>query len=149
MKLPNGITGFSNSKINIPPQIDSRQFKQLCNDFASHNSGKVIDFITPQYHSSFYYAQVVLKNRFYILLNKHYPYLAFASVVEFGNIIFIERPVFNEQFASFYLVIGADELNIPLHQNLIKNSELNSVEMEQIDYWKPETLGQIIFNYWA
>lgn len=149
MKLPNGITGFYDSKANTPPQVDGKQFKQLCFDIASRNRGKLIDFITPQYPSNFYYAQVdVLGNRFYILLNEHYPYLAFASVVEFGNIKFIDRPVLNEQFPSFYRIIGTVELNVPFNQNLIKKTELNSAELEQIAYWKPETVGQVIFNYW-
>src|SRR5699024_2639899 len=101
------------------------------------------------YPSNFYYAYLdVLGNRFYILLNAYYPWLAFASVVEFGNIKFIDRPVPNEQFSSFYRLLDADELNVPFHQNLIKKTELNSAEWEQIIYWKPETIGQIIFNYW-
>lgn len=149
MKLPNGITGFYDSKTNIPPQIDGKQFQQLCFDFASRNRGKVVDFITPQYPSNFYYAQVdVLGNLFYILLNEHYPYLAFASAVEFGNIKFIDRPVLNEQFSSFYRILGVGKLNVPLNQILIKKTELNSAELEQIVYWKPETVGQIIFNHW-
>ncbi|MCA1201953.1 hypothetical protein ACTHAL_000786 [Priestia flexa] len=149
MKLPNGVTGFYDSKVNKPPQVDGKQFKQLCFDFASRNSGKVIDFITPQYPSNFYYAHVeIVGNQFYILLNEHYPYLAFASIVEFGNIKFINRPVPYEKFSSFYRVIGTGELNVPLNQKLLKQTELNSAELEQIAYWKPETVGQIIFNYW-
>ncbi len=149
MKLPNGITGFYDLKVNPPPQVDGKQFKQLCFDIASRNNGKVIDFITPQYPSNFYYAHVeIVGNQFYILLNEHYPYLAFASVVEFGNVKFINRPVLCEELSFFYRVIGKDELNVHFNQNLLKQTELNSVELEQISYWKPETVGQIIFNYW-
>lgn len=149
MKLPNGVTGFYDSKINIPPQVDGEQFKQLCFDFTSRNSGKVMDFITPQYSSNFYYAHVeVVGNQFYILLNEHYPYLAFASVVECENIKFINSPVLYESFVSFYQVVGKDELNIHLNENALKQTELNSAEWEQVAYWKPETIGQIIFNYW-
>jgi len=149
MKLPNGVTGFYDSIVNKPPQVDGKQFKQLCFDFTSRNRGKVIDFITPQSPTNFYYAQVeILRNRLCILLNEHYPYLAFASKVEFGNITFIDRPVFHEHFSSFYQVLGTGELNVPLNQNLIKKTDLNNAELEQIAFWKPETVGQIIFNYW-
>jgi len=149
MKLPNGVTGFYDSKLNKPPQVDGEQFKQLCFDFASRNRGKVMDFVTPQYPTNFYYAQVeMLGNLFFILLNEHYPYLAFASVVEFENIHFIDRPVLNEPFSSFYQVIGTGELHVPLNQGLIKKTELNRAELEQIAHWKPETVGQIIYNYW-
>ena len=149
MKIPNGVTGFYNAEANKPPNVEGKQFKQLCFDIVSRNGGKVIDFNMPQYPASFYYAQVeILGNRFYILLNEHYPYLAFASAVEFGNITFIDNPVLYEQFSPFYQVIGTVELNVPFNQNLVKKTELNSAELEQLAYWKPETVGQIIFNYW-
>jgi len=149
MKLPNGVTGFYHSKVNKPPQIDGKQFKQLCIDFACRNSGKVIDFITPQYPSNFYYAHIEIeRKRLYILLNEHYPYLAFASLAEFGNITFINTSVLYEIFSSFYRVIGTDGLNVPLNHNLLKQTKLNSAELEQIAYWKPDTVNQIIFNNW-
>lgn len=151
MKLPNGVTGFYHSEANKPPQVDGKQFKQLCFDFVSRNGGKVIDFNTPQNPANFYHAQVEIDNiQFYILLNEHYPYLAFASVVEFGNIKFIDMHVLFEQFTPFYQVLDTVELNTPINQILgAKNKHaLNSAELEQIAYWKPETIGQVIFHYW-
>jgi len=149
MILPNGVTGLYDSKANKPPQVDGKLFKQLCFDFGSRNRGKVINFYTPQYPSNFYYVQVEIGgNSFYILLNEHYPFLAFASEVEYGNIKFINRLVANEPLSSFYRVISTGELYIPVNQELIKYSELNSAELEQIAYWKPETVGHILFNYW-
>jgi len=151
MKLPNGVTGFYHSKANKPPQVDGKQFKQVCFDIASRNGGKVIDFNPSQYPMNFYKARVeIFNNRFYILLNGHYPYLAFASAVELGNINFIDIPVLFEQFSPFYQVIGAVELNIPVSEILGKENEnaLNSAELEQLAYWKPKTIGNIIFNYW-
>ncbi|ECW8277081.1 hypothetical protein F3250_12315, partial [Listeria monocytogenes] len=95
------------------------------------------------------YAQVeILGNSLYILLNAHYPYLTFASAVELGNINFIENPFLYEQFAPFYKIIDAVELNSSFNQSMVKKADLNSAELEQLAYWKPETVGQIIFNYW-
>lgn len=149
MILPNGVTGFSDSEANKPPKVDGKQFKQLCFDLAARNGGKVIEFYTPQYQANFYHAQVeVLGNVFYILLNEHYPYLTFASLIEPGNIKFIDKPSLNEQFSPFYRVIGTVELNVPFHQTMVKKTELNTAELEQLAYWKPETVGQIIFNFW-
>lgn len=149
MKLPNGVTGFYNSETNDPPQVDGKQFKQLCFDFAIRKGGKVIDFNTPQYPANFYLAQVeVLYNQFYLLLNEHYPYLAFASAVEFGNIKFVDEPILFEYFYSFYKVIGTVELNTPFNQIPGEKNELNSAELRELTYWKPETIGEILFNYW-
>jgi hypothetical protein len=151
MKLPNGITGFYNSEADKPPQVDEKQFKQLCFDSACRNSGKVIDFNASQYPANFYNAQVeIFDKRFNILLNEYYPYLAFASVVEFGNISFIDIPVLFEPFSPFYQVLGTAELNVPIRQILREKDKnaLNSSELKQLAYWKPETAGQVIFNYW-
>lgn len=144
MKLPNGVTGFYNSEANKPPQVDGKLFKQLCFNIASSNGGNVLEYNPPRYPANFYYAQVeMLSTRFYILLNEHYPYLAFASVIESGNIEFIDIPVLFKQFIPFYHVLGTIELDLPINQ-----CELNSAEWEQISYWNPSTIGQIIFNYW-
>ncbi|WP_428909904.1 hypothetical protein [Niallia sp. Krafla_26] len=149
MKLPNGVTGFYDSDANSPPRVDGKQFKHLCFDFASRNCGKVLDFMAPQYPSNFYQAKVeILSSRFHILLNEHYPYLAFASVLKFRKIKFIDRPPLNERFSSFYKIMGKAELNAPFKQRHIKDAKLNRAELEQIAYWLPETIGQIIFNYW-
>lgn len=149
MKLPNGVTGFYNSEANKPPKVEEKQFKQLCFDIVSRNGGKVICFNTPQSPANFYYAQVeILGNRLYILLNEHYPYLTFASADEFEDIKFIDNPFLYEQFAPFYQIIGTVELNSHFNQNMVNKADLNSAELEQLAYWKPETVGQIIFNYW-
>lgn len=52
------------------------------------------------------------------------------------------------KFAKMKQLDRTKFLNVPFNQNLIKKTELNSAELEQIAYWKPETVGQIIFNYW-
>lgn len=149
MKLPNGVTGFYSSVVDNPPRVNGKQFKQLCFEFAYRNQGKVLDFITPQYPSNYYRAQVeILKSRFYILLNEHYPYLAFASGVRFGKIKFIDNHVLTERFSSFYKIISKRDLNAPFTQRHIKKAEMNRTELEQIAYYKPETIGQIIFNNW-
>lgn len=149
MNLTNGVTGFYCTNDSEPPRVDGKQFKQLCFDIVSRSGGKVINVNPPQYSANFYCAQVELSGQlFHILLNEHYPYLAFASSVEFGEIKFIDIKVIHERFDSFYQVIGIAELNVPVDQNLLREMELNSAELEQIAYWKPEIIGQIIFNHW-
>ncbi|MCM3588398.1 hypothetical protein M3182_22225 [Mesobacillus maritimus] len=103
----------------------------------------------PSYPANFYKARVkMLNDEFYILLNEYYPYLAFASVVEFGNIQFIDNPTLCASFSPYYQVLGTKELHAPFNQDLVNQSELNVAEKKQLQYWKPETIGQIIFNYW-
>jgi hypothetical protein len=156
MKLPNGITGFYNSKNNQPLKVDGKQFKQVCFTITTQSGGKVLEFKEPQYPINFYDVEVkVFDNHFHILLNEHYPYLAFASVVEFGKINFIDVPELLKQFSSFYKVLDVKELNEPLvlklgsKKGILQNdNDLNSAELEQVAYWKPERIGEVIFNYW-
>ncbi|WP_042221025.1 hypothetical protein [Oceanobacillus manasiensis] len=149
MKLPNGITGFYDSKSEEPPRVDWKPFKQLCYDLALRYSGRVIDFNVAQYPTTFYFARLEIRDdSFYILLNQYYPYLAFASELNFENIEFIDRPDIQGQLSSFYQIIEERKLKEPFNQDVINQSKLNSAELEQIAYWKPATIGQVIFHYW-
>ncbi|WP_260288953.1 hypothetical protein [Peribacillus aracenensis] len=156
MKLPNGVTGFYNAKHNKPPTIDGKQFKQQCFSIIKRNNGKVLEFIEPQFATNFLNVEVKVFNKhLHILLNEHYPFLAFASFVDFENIIFIDEPELSKQFSPFYKVLGMEELNEQLYikegtgKIIFKNdNELNSAELEQIAYWKPKSTGEVIFNFW-
>jgi hypothetical protein len=156
MKLPNGVTGFYNAKHNKPPTIDEKQFKQICFSLISRNGGKVLDFKEPQVATNFFDVEAKVFNKhLHILLNVHYPYMAFAFDVEFGKITFIDEPELFKQFSPFYNVLDTKELNAPVilrlgsKKSILQNdNELNSAELEQIAYWKPERIGEIIFNYW-
>jgi hypothetical protein len=147
MKLPNGVSGFYDSEANKPPQIDGKQFKQLCCHFAASNGGKVMGFKSPHSSANFYNAQVEIFGLvFYIMLNEHYPYLAFAAAIESGDIQFVDIPVLSEQFSLYYHVLDTKELSVPIKDK--HKSELNSAELQQISYWKPEKIGQVLFNFW-
>ncbi|MBP1993030.1 hypothetical protein [Paenibacillus eucommiae] len=145
MILPNGITGFYDSKNNKPPYVDGKQFKQICFAIATDNGGEVLEFREPQYPMNFYNVKVeIFNNHFHILLNEHYHYLAFAAIVEFGYINFIDESRLLKSFSSFYKVLSTKELNEPL----LPRHELNTAELAQVAYWKPEKIGEVIYNYW-
>ncbi|MCM3693051.1 hypothetical protein [Neobacillus niacini] len=147
MKLPNGVSGFYDSEANEPPQIDGKLFKQLCYHLTACNGGKVLDGNLSHSSANFFKVQVEMFDFvFYILLNKHYPYLAFAAAVDFGDIQFVDIPALSEQFSPFYQVLDTLELRTPLEDK--HKSGLNRAELQQISYWKPEKVGQIVFNFW-
>jgi hypothetical protein len=156
LKLPKGVTGFYNAKHNKPPTIDGNQFKQQCFSIIKRNNGKVLEFIELQFATNFLYVEVKVFNKhLHILLNEHYPFLAFASFVDFENIKFIDEPELLKQFSPFYKVLSIEELNEPLYIKestgkiiLENDNELNSAELEQIAYWKPKSVGEVIYNFW-
>lgn len=146
MKLLNGITGFY-EKQNVPPNTDGKQFKKYCYSVINQNEGTILKFQEPQVATNFFAMEVNVSNKhFYILLNAHYPFLAFASAVNFGVINFIEVPQLKKEFSPFYIVLTTMELNEPLI--LKSENELNSAELKQIAYWKPNRIGEVLFNHW-
>lgn len=156
MILREGITGFRDAKSEQIPLVDQKQFKQLCFSVLPRLEGGFVGFIDPCCHGNFIDVKVSLRDtKLHILLNKYYPIIAFASNVEFGSVTFIDNPILSEQFSSSYRVLSCRELNKPISLNggskecLLKNeNELNQAELEQVAYWKPRTMGEIIFNQW-
>lgn len=156
MKIPNGVTGFYSANQIKPPTIDVKQFKQICFSLISRNGGEILDFKEPQVATNIFDVKAkVFNNHLHILLNEHYPIMAFAIDVEYGKITFIDELELFKQFSSFYNVLDTKELNEPVilrlgsKKGIVQNeNELNSDELEQITYWKPERIGEIIYNYW-
>lgn len=134
MEIPNGITGFYMAGEVQPPQVDEKQFKRVYFELAVSNNGKVIQFNTPEYPMNFYSVRVgIFEKQFYILLNEHYPYLAFTSDVSYGNITFIDMPVLYEHLIPQYTVLKTNQLNLPMNE-FKENNSLNSAEISQIDW---------------
>lgn len=156
MILHKGITGFYDAKSEQIPMVDHKQYKQLCFSVLQKHSGDVIGVSNQCCHGNFITMEVKLRDiKLHILLNKHYPIVAFASNVEFGSVTFIDHPVLSEQFSYYYRVLSYSELNEPVLLNLgaktclLQNeNELDQAELKQVAYWKPETIGEIIFNQW-
>ena len=116
----------------------------------------VLNFKEQQVATNFIDVEAKVFNKhLHILLNVHYPFIAFAIDVEYGKITFIDEPELFNQFSPFYNVLDTKELNAPVllrlgsKKSIVQNeNELNSVELKQIAFWKPEIIGDLIFNYW-
>ncbi|MGE7880058.1 hypothetical protein [Peribacillus muralis] len=156
MILPKGVTGYYYAEHNMPPTIDGNQFKQHCFSIIGRNNGQVFGSLEQQIAVNFFNVEVKVFNKhMHILLNVHYPFLAFASFVDFENIDFIDEPELMKQFSPFYKVLGREELIEPLiikegtGKIILENdNELNSAELNQIAYWKPKSVGEVIYNFW-
>ncbi|NQX68686.1 hypothetical protein HQN90_21405 [Paenibacillus alba] len=151
--LLNGITGFH---VDTLPEVDPLQFKRLSYSLANYSNGKILSFEEPHASQNFYKTELGLHNEnIFILLNSSYPFVAFASSVQYLEIEFIDHSlsnivcVFNDEFR----VLSAIETNQKLELDertltlFIKN-RLNEAELCQIFHWKPKTVGDVIFNFW-
>lgn len=156
MILREGITGFYDAKSEQPPIVDQKQFKQLCFSILQYLEGTVIQFNDTGCHGNFIDVEVSLRGtKLHILFNKYYPMVAFASNLEYGSVTFIDNSALSERFCSYYQVLSCKELNKPVSIKLgaktclLQNeNELSQVELEQVAYWKPRTIGEIVFNQW-
>ena len=82
----------------------------------------------------------------FLLLNSRYPYLAFADQIKFSSIHFVEPP---QNFRSPPCVEPFLLDPILLSHSWQGCSEkLSAAELQQIRYWKPAAIGEIIFNFW-
>ncbi|MEV4183139.1 hypothetical protein AB0J28_17075 [Streptosporangium canum] len=61
---------------------------------------------------------------------------------------FLDDPEVSGKLGAYepYRVPGTDELALPVARADL--SELGEVEMDQIRYWRPETVGELVFNFW-
>ena len=81
----------------------------------------------------------------FLLQNIHYPYAAFAQRDASGRFVLIQQPEWLRLPEIPVRFLNLAELN----QNCRGLcGELSPEELEQIRYWNPQTVGEIIFNAW-
>ena len=102
----------------------------MCHALAWKNGGVVTEVDTDTAARNFYSAKLSRYDQsFFILQNIHYPYAAFAQRDGFGGFVLISPPD--------WLQLSDDPVWV-----------LSPEELEQIRYWNPQTVGEIIFNTW-
>lgn len=153
--LRDGISGFNNTDI-VKSLVDISQFKNLCYALANHVGGKRVT-VSDLQETNFYCADLQFNGEeIHILLNNNYPLIAIASRVEYMNIIFIENQTlingiqaYSKEYRVLHLRELSEEVLLDGHKNKLKNENtLNELELKQVFYWMPKTVGEIIFNYW-
>lgn len=146
MLLLNGITGFSNVK-TISHTIDKDQFKKIWFEIKNILKFKLENLDFNLNGRNFYFAKIKYNNdTIFILINAYYPIIAFASQVNPFNNIYINNIRLSSEFSKFYRVLSVSEL-----ESLISTRELkylNYVELKQLEYFNPNNIGEVIFNYW-
>ena len=74
-----------------------------------------------------------------------YPYVAFAQRDTSGGFIWISQPEWLQLPEGSVRFLSPSELTRDWHD---LRGELSSEELEQIHYWNPQTVGEIVFNTW-
>ncbi len=153
MILNRGITGFILSGDPPLATTDERAFFSVCQTVALALNGNIESFEPPSKYreKSFSIATLKLADQsLSIILHANFPYVAFAQPIlrDQTSISFVDYPEAELEFQRFadYTILTAEELGTPVWQ--VDLSNLGEAELEQIEYWKPETVGELVFNFW-
>lgn len=146
MILPRGITGFGGINTNPPLFLDEKAFRRMCHALARENGGAVTEVDTDTAIRNFYSAKVSRYDQsVFLLQNIHYPYAAFAQRDTSGGFIWISQPEWLQLPEGSVRFLSPSELTRDWHDLC---GELSPEELEQIHYWNPQTVGEIVFNTW-
>jgi hypothetical protein len=144
--LHNGITGFDNAGEVPASQLKRAVYAAAQATGAKVGDTKLADGVTPNFHE----VNVECGSQaFAVLCNRHLPVVAFAERIDDMEIDrFADAPAdFAAAFAECGFVIGdAAELNRRVTSADLEM--LSPAERRQAKYWKPERVGDIIFNWW-
>ena len=146
MILPRGITGFGSINTDPPLFLDEKAFCRMCHALAQENGGAVTEVDTDTAIRNFYSAKLSRYDQsVFLLQNIHYPYAAFAQREASGRFVLISQPEWLQLPEGSVRFLSPSELTRDWHDLC---GELSPEELEQIHYWNPQTVGEIVFNTW-
>jgi hypothetical protein len=147
MELRQGITGF-----DFPNELcDLRAFRTCCHVAARTAGARLLEIKEPSIGCNYALARFVFSDSAVVaLLNEVYPVLAFANCPLEWEVLFayVDSPNLAEVFATYgqYTVVSSEELNCALTLDMCK--DLSPSELKRVRYFRPQRVGDVIFNYW-
>lgn len=143
-----GISGFGGA---ADGRWDLRRFKAACHAAVRAIGGAVLECEGPSAGRNHYRALVELAGppgrRVWILLNAMDPVLAFARPGGDLRYAFTDEPGLAGVFHGPCEPVPAAELAAPLDLEAAA-PRLAEVERAQARYWRPERVGDLVFNHW-
>jgi len=145
--LPRGITGFT----SYPNSLAIQELKPFISLIYSILRGTLewedLDLSGKNYY---YFSIKSSDQEYHVFLNAYFPCVAISKKFKGKKFIFMRAEEILSQFKLLedcnYLLLGEEILN----QDLIELDflDLDRAEIEQIRYWKPKTIIEIVFNNW-
>jgi hypothetical protein len=148
MKLLPGATGFS------PPSgahADLREFTAICYH-AARAIGGAVTGVTPAGVTPNFHTVDITQAQHHIAVLRHIvlPLIAFARSPVGGGLTvrFVDHRDLADALTSLTdaQVLTVEQLGTPLAR--VDLSALDRHEHSQIKYWKPDTVGDLLFNFW-
>jgi hypothetical protein len=152
MQLPRGITGFRMAKDPPLPTFDAQDFTAIGYAVARAYGATVIKRDVQPHPARSYMVLTLQAGHEYWSLLGHASHPIIGSVSEaidtyVGACLFADLPPLAAVAPGFGVTIyAASFLNQSVDPRWLSN--LAAVELRQMRYWKPQRMGDIIFNFW-
>lgn len=149
--MPRGATGFWDHGSDPLPETDPRVFARICHEAARRAGGRVEKITPPGVTPNFHLATLARSGHRLALLGlRHLPLVAIAecSPDNSVSVTFVDDLAVREalELATPFRLLTLGELGTPV--SLADLSGLAPAGLRQIASWKPETVGELLFNYW-
>lgn len=143
-----GVTGFRSSSDDFGQQ-DIKKFEACLYPLLRVLGATIVHKELSLNGTSFYTYQLLTGagERYSILLHAVYPFVAFASVVDYAAIVFIQKNLDSADMTAFpYRVLP--KLLLDKSLTAADTGLLRDYEQTILRYWNPATIGEVIFNFW-
>ena len=147
--IPAGSTGFRSRKAPPWPLVDLKHLRAAWHTGARLAGCKVGELVEQSYPEVYHTATMVGRDGLHIILcHMHHPLVAFVAVRrDWYTTEFIDPPA----WATAYSAVGFEPLDADLLLAPFDDadtSQLSAEDWRQIRYWRPPTLGAVLFNRW-
>ncbi|MDE5619046.1 MAG: hypothetical protein K2I80_00775 [Ruminococcus sp.] len=142
--LKRGITGFYEKGDLCLNETYFSEFVRICYLLQTVTNFKIKSTVNTECASYFSAELTDGKSKIYFLLNKYYNVGGFTDNLIFGDKIFTDIDLDNNYLTECEIV-PALVLNSAFSETA---HDLSKCELEQVEYWKPFSVGNIIFNEW-
>ncbi|SNT51426.1 hypothetical protein SAMN05421812_10820 [Asanoa hainanensis] len=145
MELPAGATGFDAA---VADEAEVRGFTTACHHAARATGGAVTRVVPAGPTPSFHTVEISLgQQRIAVLRHSTLPLVAFTDPRGDGELAltFVDHPDLAAAMSGVP-VLSAGQLNAPVSQADL--GALGPAEHEQIGYWRPTSVGELLFNFW-
>lgn len=148
--LAKGVTGFDAPKEGVPV----KRFTEACHAAARQVGGRVhqVRAAYEQVTSNFHEALMTLRHgteTVRVLCNAHHPIVAFTRPAANGAAVrleFLDCPELADVMREEFALMSRAEACAGVSDELV--AQLGDAELQQMRYWKPQRVGDVVFNYW-
>jgi len=148
--LQPGITGFWMTGDRPTPELSRKSISSAAHA-ATRAAGWTIVAKQWAKHQNYHQFEITKQaSRLIILFNIAYPLIAFSIQIplEDQQTDFVDAEDLAVAFrsASNFIPLSQEMLITSLNAEDLKH--LNTAELDQVKYWQPETIGELVFNHW-